>query len=107
MKPQQSFHDNDFAWAQVLGPDERAGGVLIYRFQDWLAVMQALQLQFEDIEIIAIRMERGDIARRALDSIIFVIVVSAHVGNTVRTEQINQSLCERGLTRRAVSDDAK
>src|SRR5271157_547258 len=107
VESEQAFDDHEFPGLDILRTDEHPGGMVVNGLENWLAVMQALQLQFQNVEIVTIRMERRNAACSSLGSVVFVIVVGANVSHVFGTEQIHQSLRQRRFARRTVANDAQ
>ena len=80
--------------------------MIVNRLENRLAVVQALEMELEDVEIVAIGMQSRDGSPRSLVAVVLVIVVTAHVGDSLRPEQVHQAFGERRLARGAVADDA-
>ena len=87
VKAQQSFHDYKLARHQVLRPHQRSCAVVVHRLQHRLAIVRALQVQFQNVEIIAVRMQGSDLQARALGPVVLVIVVGADVSDALRAQQ--------------------
>ena len=61
----------------------------------------------EDVEVVAIRVERRDVALRALLAVVAVVVVGAEVRDLVLTEDTLKAPCDRRPCGARVSDDAE
>ncbi len=61
--------------------------MVLYRLEHGLPVVRAFQVQLQNVEKVAVGMQRGDVQTRSLDAIVPVIVVGAHVGHTLRAKQ--------------------
>src|ERR1039458_7639358 len=51
VESEQAFDDNEFPGLDIIRTDEHPGRVVVNGLENWLAVMQPLQLQFQNIEI--------------------------------------------------------
>ena len=65
--------------------------MVIHRLQHGLAVVRAFQVQLQNVEIIAVGMQGGDVQARPLAAVILVIIVGADVRNPVLAKQLRQS----------------
>src|SRR5208283_1678299 len=61
VETQESFHDDKFTWLYVFRTHQRAGTMVIDGFEDWLAVVRALQVQLKDVDKVAVRMQGSDV----------------------------------------------
>ena len=61
----------------------------------------------EDVEVVAVGMERRDVALGALLAVVPVVVVGAEVGDLVVPEHADEAAGDGGLPRAGVADDAE
>ena len=61
----------------------------------------------EDVEVVALGVERRDVALGALPPVVAVVVVGAEVGDLVLAEHPHEAAGDRGLPGPGVADDAE
>ena len=61
----------------------------------------------EDVEVIALGVERGDVPLGSLPPVVAMVVVGAEVGDLVLAEHPNEPAGDRGLSGPGVADDAE
>ena len=61
----------------------------------------------EDVEVVALRVERRDVPLGALPPVVAVVVVGAEVRDLVLAEHAHEPAGDRGLSGPGVADDAE
>jgi hypothetical protein len=57
--------------------------VVVHWLEHRLAIVGAFQVQLQNVEIVAVGMQRGNLQARPLDPVVLVIIVGADVGNAL------------------------
>ena len=65
------------------------------------------EVLLEDVEVVALRVERRDVPLGALPPVVAVVVVGAEVGDLVLAEHPHEPAGDRGLSGPGVADDAE
>ena len=107
MVTEQPFDDDKLFGLHIVGPYVCAGAMVIHRLEDRLAVVHALQMQFQNIDVVAVGVQRRNAKLLAFDAVVFVIVIGADLRHAFGAEQFCQPASERTFARRAVADDTK
>ena len=81
--------------------------MLVNGLEDRLAVAQVRQVLGDDVEVIAVRMQRRDPVFGSLAAVIAVVIVGADVGDVVLAQDPHQTARDRGLAGGGVADDAE
>ncbi len=103
----QPLGDHEPPGREVLGRGERAVDVRVVRLHDRLALAQVAEVLREDVEVVAVRMQRRDVPLGPLLAVVPVIVVGAEVGHLVVAEHADEAAGDRRLPRPGVADDAE
>src|SRR5208337_3216196 len=103
----QPFHNDEFARLNVFRTDQRARAVVVHRLEHGLSVVCALQMQFEDIEKIAVRMQWGDVQPCSFLPVVLVIIIGTDVRDALWTQQLRESLCDGGLAGSTIAYNAQ
>ena len=86
MEREQAFGDHETLRVEVLGRAEGAVPVLVDRLHDRLVCPQVLEVLREDVEVVAVGVERRDVALGPLLAVVAVVVVGAEVRDLVLAE---------------------
>ena len=104
---EQALGDQEAAGHEVVGRPEGAVDVRVDRLHDRVAVPQVAEVLGEDVEVVAVRMERRDVALGPLLAVVAVVVVGAEVRHLVVAEDTHEPARDRGLPGPGVTDDAE
>ena len=104
---EQALGDHEALRLEVVRRAERAVGVLVDGLHDRLVRPQVAEVLAEDVEVVAVGMERRDVALGPLLAVVAVVVVGAEVGDLVVAEHAREPTPDRGLAGARVSDDAE
>ncbi len=107
VEAEQALDDRELPGAHVAGRLERAVAVPVDRLEDRLPGAKVRQVLAEDVEVIAVGMERRDPALRPLRAVVAVVVVGRHVRDLLLAEDAHEPPRERRLARRGVADYAE
>ena len=93
-------------------PDVLGGGkgpvlMAVDGLDDRLARPQVRQMLAQDVQVVAVRVQRGETALGPLLAVVAVVVVGRDVRDLVLAEDPNQPARQRRLARRGVADDAE
>ncbi len=77
VEAEQPLGDDEAARLEVDGRAEGAVGVLVDGLHDRLLAPQVVEVLGEDVEVVAVRVERRDVALGALPAVVAVVVVGA------------------------------
>ena len=107
MVAEQTLDDGEAVRLDVDRRAERAVRVPVDGLEDRLAVAQVAQVLRQDVEVVAVGMQRRDAELGALLAVVAVVVVDAGVGHRVFAEGAHETSGHRGLAGRRVADDAE
>jgi len=91
----------------VLRRPEGAVRVLVHGLEDRLVLAQMSEVLSDDVHVVAVGMQRRDVALFALLAVVLVVVVGPDVGHLLLAEDVDEPARDRRLPRRRVADDAK
>jgi hypothetical protein len=89
----------------IFRADERSCGMLVYRFEEGLPVVQAFQMEFKHIKIITIGVQGCDAQFGALAAVVFVVVIRAYYCDPILTQDSDQTICKSTLPGGAIAND--
>ena len=107
MEAEQPFADDEAAGDEVVGRAERAVRVLVDGLHDRLFALQVPEVLLEDVQVVAVGVERRDVPLGALPPVVPVVVVGAEVRDLVLAEHPDEPTGDRGLSGPGVADDAE
>ena len=103
----QALGDQEAAGGEIVGRAEGAVTVLVDGLHDRLVCAQVAQVLLEHVEVVAVGVERCDVALCPLPAVVAVVVVGAEVGDLVLAEDAHEPARDRRLPRPRVADDAE
>ncbi len=107
MVDQQPFRDDEAGRLEVHGWPERAVCVLVDGLQYGLVLEQMPDVLGQHVNVVALRVERGDAALGALAPVVAVVVVGAEVGDPLLPEHADDAAGDRRLPGAGVTRDAE
>ena len=107
VEAEQPFTDEEAPRDEVVRRPEGAVGVLVDGLHDRLLAAQMHEVLAEDVEVVAVGVERRDVALGPLPPVVPVVVVGAEVGDLVLAEDADEATSDRRLTGTGVADDAE
>ena len=107
VEAEQPLADDEAPRHEVVGRAEGAVGVLVDGLHDRLLAAQVHEVLAEDVEVVALGVERRDVPLGPLPPVVAVVVVGAEVRHLVLAEHAHEPARDRGLPRPGVADDAE
>jgi hypothetical protein len=104
---QQALDDGEGLRGHEHRRAEGAVGVLVDGLEDRLTVAEMLHVLGDDVDVVAIRMQRGDVALGALLSVVAVVVVRGDGRHLMLAEDAHETTRHGRLSCRRVADDAE
>ena len=103
----QALGDHEPPRHEIVGRGEGSVDVRVVRLHDRVAVPQMAEMLGEDVQVVAVGMERCDVALGPLLAVVAVVVVCAEVRDLVVTEHPDEPARDRRLPGSRVTDDAE
>ena len=104
---EQAVDDRELLRLDPHGRAEGAVVVAVDRLQERLARAHVREVLGHDVHVVALGMQRRDVALRALPAVVAVVVVDADVRDVLLAEHAHEAAREGRLARRRVADDAE
>ena len=106
-KPSSPSQTRKRAGIEVVGRAEGAVGVLVDGLHDRFLAAQVPEVLAEDVEVVALGVERRDVPLGPLPPVVAVVVVGAEVRDLVLAEHADEPTRDRRLPGPGVADDAE
>ena len=104
---EQPLDDGEALRAHVDGGPERPILVAVDGLEDRLAPAQVREMLGDDVEVVAVGVQRGDLELGPLRAVVAVVVIGADVGDVLLAQHPHQAAADRGLAAGRVADDAE
>jgi hypothetical protein len=104
---EQTFDDDNVARLDQLGRVERPMFVTVHGLENRIAVHEVVEVLLHDVDVVAIWMQRGDVALLALFAVVTMVVVGAQGRHTIGTEDFHDAVRQRCFSRGRITNDAE